>query len=123
MRLRVLDKLALQDASKEDIEKQVIENYKRLMTSFFEQKQHIPKDNFVEIRYEDLVLNPVQQVQHIYETLKISDFDKALPEMQKYLEHQSDYKTNVYTINKKIIHHVDQNWMFTIDQWRYNPPK
>lgn len=123
MRLRVLDKLALQDASKEDIEKQVIENYKRLMTSFFEQKQHIPKDNFVEIRYEDLVLNPVQQVQHIYETLKIPDFDKALPEMQKYLEHQSDYKTNVYTINKKIIHHVDQNWMFTIDQWRYNPPK
>lgn len=123
MRLRVLDKLALQEASEDDIEQQVIENYKRLMQSFFEQKKHIPKNNFVEIRYEDLISDPIQQVQHIYETLKIPSLETALPKMQNYVEHQSNYKTNVYTIDDHIIRHVDDHWKFTIDQWRYTPPK
>ena len=39
MRKRVLDKLALQNAKQEEIEKQVIENYKRLMKSYFKQKR------------------------------------------------------------------------------------
>ena len=55
MRHNVLDKLALQNATEEEIEKQVIKNYIRLMNSYFEQKKHIPKDNLIEIRYEDLI--------------------------------------------------------------------
>ena len=79
MRNNVLDKLALQNASKEKIEKEVIENYKRLMKSFFEQKSLIPKDNLIEIRYEDLVKDPIKNVREIYSKLRIPDFEEALP--------------------------------------------
>ena len=123
MRLRVLDKLALQDASEEEIEQQVIANYIRLMNSFFEQKEHIQKDRFVEVKYEDLIVDPMEQVKLIYETLNIPGFEKARPEMLNYLQHQSDYKTNVYAIDDAILHHVDANWKFTIERWRYTPPK
>lgn len=123
MRLRVLDKLALQDGSEQDIEQQVIMNYIRLMNSFFEQKDYIKKDRFVEVQYEDLIADPLKQMQLIYETLNIPGFDKAKPEMMKYLQHQSDYKTNVYTINETILHHVDAHWKFTLDRWQYTPPK
>ena len=123
MRMRVLDKLALQNASEEEIEKQVIKNYIRLMKSFFEQKEQIQKDRFVEIKYEDLISDPIEQVKRIYATLKLPGLEKAMPEMLKYLEHQLAYKTNVYTIDNKIVHHVDKNWKFTIDHWRYTPPK
>jgi len=121
MRNRVLDKLALQNANQEEIEKQVIENYKRLMNSFFEQKKQIPKDKLIEIKYEDLVSDPIKQVKKIYSKLKLPDFNNALPEMQKYLDDRSDYKTNVYTLDEKIIKHVYNNWNFTIDRWGYNP--
>lgn len=123
MRNRVLNKLALQNASKEEIEKQVIENYKRLMKSYFKQKALIPKGNLIEIRYEDLVKDPITQVRQIYSKLQLLGFENALPGMLKYLEKQKDYKTNVYTIDKKIIQHVNSNWSFTIDRWRYTPPK
>jgi hypothetical protein len=122
MRNRVLDKLALQNAKEEEIEKQVIENYKRLMNSFFEQKKQIPSDKLIEIRYEDLVSDPIKQVKKIYSKLKLPDFNNALPEMQKYLDDISDYKTNVYALDEKIIKHVYDNWNFTIDRWGYNPP-
>ncbi len=123
MRNRALDKLALQSASKKDIEKQVIENYKRLMKSYFKQKNKIPKNKLVDIRYEDLVSDPIKQIRKIYSKLKIPGLKNALPEMQKYLEKQKDYKTNVYTIDNKIIQHVQNNWNFTIDLWDYKPPK
>jgi hypothetical protein len=123
MRNNVLDKLALQNASKDEIENQVIENYKRVMNSFFKQKKQIKKDRFVELSYEDLVADPIKQVNKIYKKLKLDGLNNALPEMNKYLDRQKDYKTNVYKIDKKILDKVKENWSFTIDLWSYKPPK
>jgi len=123
MRMRVLEKLGLQDASEDEIEQQVIKNYIRLMGSFFEQKEHIPQERFVEIKYEDLIADPTGQVKNIYASLNLSGLELAMPEMLKYLHHQSAYKTNVYALDEKILHHVDKNWKFTIDCWGYTPPK
>jgi hypothetical protein len=122
MRNNVLDKLALQNASKDEIEKQVINNYKRVMKSFFEQKKLIPKHKYVEVKYEDLVKDPVKQVKKIYSELDLPGLKDAMPGIHRYLEEKKDYKTNVYKIDKKIIDHIYKNWKFTIDKWGYNPP-
>jgi len=123
MRNKVLDKLALQNANKDEMEKQVIENYKRLMKTYFEQKSIIPNDKLIDIRYEDLVKDPIKSVRRIYSKLQLPGFELALPEMTKYLEKQKNYKTNVYTIDEKIIQRVKNNWNFTINLWKYSPPK
>jgi len=123
MRNRVLDKLALQNGNKKEIEKQVIENYKRLMKSYFEQKKQIPKGRLIDVKYEDLVSDPIKQVKKIYSKLKLPGLKNALPEMMKYIDRQKNYKVNVYNINEKIIKHVYDNWKFTIDLWGYKPPK
>ena len=122
MRNKVLEKLALQEGNKDEIEKQVTENYKRLMESFFDQQKLIPKENFVEISYEDLVKDPIQEVKNIYSKLKLLGFNNALPGIDKYLERKKDYKTNVYKIDEKIIKHVENHWDFTIKRWGYKPP-
>jgi len=122
MRNRVLDKLALQEANKEEIEEQVINNYKRIMKSYFEQKKQIPKDKIVDVCYEDLVSNPIKQVKKIYSELNLPGLDRALPEMKKYLTKQKDYKTNVYKIDRDILKHVEKEWDFTINLWNYKPP-
>lgn len=122
MRTKVLDKLALQNAYEDEIEDQVINNYIRLMKSFFKQKNMIPIKNFVEISYEDLVANPLRQVQFIYDKLGLDDFEKAKPYFEKYLDSKKNYKTNVYNIDKEIIDKVKDKWSFTIDKWNYEPP-
>ncbi len=123
MRKKVLEKLALQRGDPQQIEHQVINNYKRLMTSYFEQKKLIPKDHLIEIRYEDLVKHPMETVKQIYSHLDISGFKKAIPGMNAYLERKKDYKTNVYRIDDEIIQRVKKHWDFTIDRWGYQPPK
>lgn len=123
MRNRVLNKLALQEGNREEIERNVIKNYKELMTCFFKQKNLIPKENFVEIRYEDLIKDPLEEVKKIYMKLKLNGIERALPGMNKYLISKKDYKTNVYNINEKVIERVNKNWEFTIKRWRYKPPE
>jgi hypothetical protein len=122
MRIKVLDKLSLQNAYEEEIEDQVINNYKRLMKRLLEQKELIPNENLIEIRYENLVANPLNQVKEIYDKLNLNDFQKAKPELMKYLESKKDYKTNIYKIDKKIIEKIKKNWNFTIELWDYKPP-
>ena len=123
MRNRVLDKIALHNASKEEIEKQVIENYIRVMKTYFEQVKLIPKDRIVDVRYEDLVKDPLKTVSKIYSKLKIPGLKNALPGMNKYLDSKKDYKVNVYKYDEKILKHIYDKWKFTIDMWGYKPPK
>lgn len=123
MRNRVLDKLALQEANTGEIEAQVINNYTRIMDSYFEQKKQIPDNNFAELRYEDLVSDPLGQVQKIYKKLGLPGIKCALPQMKKYLDTKKDYKTNVYSIDELIIQKIKKKWGFTINLWNYEPPK
>ncbi len=122
MRNNVPRKLALQKYDKEVIEQQVINDYKRLMTAFFEQKKMIPLDNYVEISYEELVKNPLEQVKKIYKKLKLSGLEKGLPGMNRYLESKKDYKVNVYKIDEKVVQRVQEQWDVTIKPWGYEPP-
>lgn len=122
MRIQVLKKLALQDGHRGDIERQVIANYQRLMQAFFKQQKLIPQKNFVEIRYEELVRNPKDQLAHIYDHLELPGFDEALPAISRYLNQKENYKTNIYTFDDAHVQRVTQEWSFTIDKWGYTPP-
>ena len=122
MRNNVPRKLALQEYDTEVIEQQVIDNYKQLMTAFFEQKKMIPSENYVEISYEELVKNPLEQVKKIYEKLKLPGLEKGLPGMNQYLERKKNYKVNVYKIDEKVIQRVQEQWDVTIKLWGYEPP-
>ncbi len=122
MRNKVLTKLALQNEDKREIEHQVIRNYQRLMTSFFKQKELIPSGQLVEVRYEDLVAQPMNIVEQIYEQLHLPDLKQALPCLKQYLEEKKNYQTNVYHFDEQLIKRVKENWGFTIDRWGYTPP-
>jgi hypothetical protein len=122
MRVKVLNKLALQEAFEDEIEDQVINNYIRFMKDFFSQRELIPDKNYVEIRYEDLVKNPLKQLRNIYDILGLENYENAETYFKKYIESKRDYKTNVYNIDKKIIEKVKNQWDFTIKMWNYKPP-
>ena len=123
MRMRVLNQFALQHTTEEEVERHVIDDYVRLMKSYYEQKNQIPKGQLVEISYEEFVANPLDQVRRMYAELGLPGFEEAKPGMQQHLDRQAGYKTNPYTIDKAIIRRVKKYWSFTIKRWGYKPPK
>jgi hypothetical protein len=123
MRTRVLNYFTLQHPNIEEIENLVIENYKLLMNSFFEQKDMIPKDHLIEIKFEEFVKDPINTMNHIYKKFNIDGIKKAEPMMREYLDSKKNYKKNVYKMDKKTIDLITKNWLFTIKRWKYKPPE
>jgi hypothetical protein len=123
MRKKVLDKLALQNTSDEEIENHVINNYINLMESYFAQKSEIPDGHLIEVRYEDLVADPMKIIQEIYSKFDLQFSKEAKSKMKDYLEKKAGYKVNVYKINDEIINRINKHWNFTIKRWGYEPPK
>jgi hypothetical protein len=122
MRMRVLDIYALQKTTTEEIDQHVINDYIRLMKRYFEDKDKIPKGQLVEIRYEDIVADPLSNMKKIYTKLGLSGFKEAKIAMQIYLEKQADYVKNVHKPDEDTIRKIDEHWGFTIKRWGYELP-
>jgi hypothetical protein len=74
-----------------------------LMYGRFEQERGlIPEANFVELRYEDLVAEPLPRLDEIYRRLNLGDFETARPAVAKYLEGVKNYRTNKYELEERL---------------------
>jgi omega-hydroxy-beta-dihydromenaquinone-9 sulfotransferase len=118
MRRNVLGVMALQHASEQDLDRQVLENYVRLLDVYLKERDLVPRGNLVEVRYEDLVADPAGEVKKIYSSLGLP-FDQALPGIQQYLDRKTRYKTNEYSLDPAMVKKVNEAWGFAFDQWKY----
>jgi hypothetical protein len=65
---------------------------------------------FCEIRYEDLIADPVEQMRLIYEQLQLGDFAAVEPAIKNYFVHRKDYKTNRFQITPETRAKVTHRW-------------
>jgi hypothetical protein len=93
---RSLDEVqALQVPNHEQLEGYVVQCFQRMYAAFHRQRDQIDPCRLIDVRYEDLVRDPVGTLRWIYETLKLSDFDSVQPAIEAWAEteHQG-YKPN-----------------------------
>jgi len=121
---RILREWAFQDISEEELEENILLLYKEIMQRFFEEKNLIPPRNFVEIKYEDLEVNPLEELKRIYNELELPGFEKSKEDFKAYITaSQANYKKNKYMLNDETIKKVYQHWKFTIERWKYDVPE
>jgi LPS sulfotransferase NodH len=79
----------------------------------------IPAAQYAEVRYEELVKNPVGSLEQIYETLGIPDFQAALPAIENSLASREGYRTNRYDVDAKMRDQIKERWSDYIDRYGY----
>ncbi len=91
---------ALQQPHDENIPSYVVECLQRMYDAHHAQRETVDPQRFIDVRYEDLIADPVGTMKQIYETLHLSDFDSAQPALQEWAEseHRS-YKTNQHVLS------------------------
>jgi omega-hydroxy-beta-dihydromenaquinone-9 sulfotransferase len=68
----------------------------------YEQQRTFPAcSNIVEVRYEDLVTDPLTTVRRIYTELNIGGFDSSEPAFREFISQQKDHRPHVYAFNDK----------------------
>ncbi|HMB98753.1 MAG TPA: sulfotransferase [Balneolaceae bacterium] len=119
---KMLSKLALQPYDPAEIEPVVVASYLRMLDQLYDDASGLPKNQFTEVRFEDLEANPIPELQRIYSLLELSDWNTAKYPTQNYLNQISDYKKNKYDLKKKDIETVQNRWKKYLDKWQYDIP-
>ena len=69
----------LQVPTYEGLDEHVFATFSRMYEVFERDRGLIPAGQFCEVRYEDLVAQPIQQMQRVYDELNLGGFEKVCP--------------------------------------------
>ncbi len=103
----------------EESEETQFEIYENMYKKYFEEKELIPEGQLIEVRYEDVVNNPLGNIEKIYHRLNIDGFEKAKPAIAKYIESVKGYKPNKHKMDPRLNKKISQRFDFTFKKWGY----
>jgi hypothetical protein len=115
----ILPFFSFQHIDEEDLDKSILKIYKVISKKYLEDKKLIPKENLIEIRYEDFINEPLKTLELIYSKFDISGFEKAKPTFEDYIKKHADYKRNHHKIDDHIKNKVYSEWEVIFKEYSY----
>lgn len=103
----------------DDLEPYVFRNFIQMHERLDEARPLLGASQFHELRYEDLVRDPVAQMRALYGQLQLGDMERVVPNLERYLSESADYKTNSYEIAPASRDKIRQQWGHIIDRYGY----
>jgi len=91
--------LWLDEVDQPFIDNMILDVYKRVMHDYLEQRDLIPRENLVELKFEDFEKQPMAELEKIYTQLWEEDFASMKPLFSKYLESQKKHEKNKYKVD------------------------
>jgi hypothetical protein len=110
---------ALQRPTFAGLEEYVFATFNRLYEGLERDRGLLRASRFYELRYEDLVRDPIGQMRALYEQLELGGFEDVLPRLQDYVAKTADYATNRYELIPELRAKITQRWEKVIRQYGY----
>jgi hypothetical protein len=101
------------------LEEHVLETFTRMYDAFHRDLGLLGRHQFCQVRYEDLIADPVGQMRLVYEQLELGDFEAARPAIEAYFAKQKDYKTNRYQLTPELRAAITNRWGEFIARYGY----
>jgi omega-hydroxy-beta-dihydromenaquinone-9 sulfotransferase len=103
------------------LEEYVFHNFTHLYERLEQSKHLLASNRFHEMRYEDLIADPVGQMRLLYEHLELGGFDEFLPRLKGYLDAHAGYKPNRYTdLSPSLCAELERRWGRVIRHYGYD---
>jgi hypothetical protein len=102
------------------LEEHVFESFNRMYAVFERDRELIPPSRLCEVRYEDLIRDPIEQMRMVYQRLELGGFDQVLPALQQYAQRHAQYKTNRYELTEAARAEIGRRWKWYIKRYGYS---
>lgn len=89
------------------LEEYVGQTYAR-MHQALELQTKSKQDDLIDLRYEELVRNPIEALGKAYEAFDLPGFEKVKPKIEEFMKSRSDYKRNQHQISSDIEAVIDK---------------
>lgn len=102
------------------LEEYVLSTLVAMYTAFERDRELIPPNRLAEVRYEDLVRDPQQQLQSVYEQLELGDFSRLRSALGEFRRENRAYQTNRYKLPPEVEQKVRERWAMYFDRYGYS---
>lgn len=92
------------------LEEYVFTTFETMYREFERQRPLIPASHIHDVRYEDLVRDPIGQLQLAYKKLELGEFEPARPKVAEYARSVAKFKRNEHTLSLKRREEVLRRW-------------
>jgi hypothetical protein len=110
---------SLQTWDMKELKKNVLELYKELYQNFDAQIKDIPEENWIDIRYEDFIKQPLKTLETVYDQLQIDGFEPNRENFEAFIENQKEYQPASYDFSEEFISRVNEECGFILERFGY----
>jgi hypothetical protein len=101
------------------LEEQVLSNFEVMYRCIERDRPLIGDNRWFELRFEDLVRNPLAVLERIYSSMDLGDFAAARQGIEKYVATMRDYAPNRHTLSDSDSQLVERRWGEVIRRYGY----
>ena len=102
-----------------DLEEYVFTCLEKMYEGFQADRPDVNDADIVDLRYEDLVTDPVGELRRTYEKLGLGGFDAVEPQLDAYAQASRSYQTNRYELDKDLREAITRRWHFYLESYGY----
>jgi hypothetical protein len=102
------------------IERHVLDTFVRMYQCFEQDRERIPAGRLFDVRYEELVADPVGQMRRIYRELGLGDFGEVEPALMRHAMKSRSYRTNQYRLPPEVADKVRGRWAPYFQRYGYD---
>lgn len=110
---------SLQRPNWKGLQEHILETFETMFECFDKDKKQIPPGRLCELRYEDLLLNPMAQLEKLYQDLELGDFEPARASVAEYLASVRDYAPNQFMLTREEEKVISRRWGHIIERYGY----
>lgn len=109
----------------EGLEEHVFATFSYLYQRLEAGRALVPTGNFLEVKYEDLIADPIKVMRRVYEELRLGGFEEARERIEAFWRGQAGYQTNRFApLAPAHQAEIARRWGDVIDRYGYaGPPR
>ena len=113
------EKHGVQSPHHQNVEEKVLSQFTHLYERLEEGKKLIGPSRLHELKYEELVADPMGQMRLLYDRLEMGGFDELRPRLNEYLMQHSNYERNQFQLTPAQRELVTRRWGDVICRYGY----
>ena len=122
--MRLWTKLAadhgLQLPVEEQLEEWVLETFNQMYEAFESQRAALPQECVCDVPYEQLVNDPVGQVERVYDQLGLGGFEGQRSALKQQAASMSNYQVNRYEVPPELKRRIETRWRPFCERYGYD---
>lgn len=101
------------------LEEYVLRCHERMYTALEADRQLLGENQLIDVHYEQLIDQPLDQLRRVYEQLELGDFSRVEPAVTDHLADVKNYRKNHYELDDRLRKQVQERWAGYFERYGY----